>query len=123
MTVEKVVLTEEQAKAVQALLDTWSTRDITEVHNILINEKAKGGWISSSYTAANELDLATFSTALLVGYEVKTLEFVLKEKDKYNVSTTGQNSNKWAQGFDEGWRTGVNFVLEELKMDTVDFDN
>ena len=77
----KVVLTKEQAKSMDELIETWGT-DVDEKYRnkTLIREKTENLWFSSEYQSAKTIPDEDFIAALHYGYEVEnTPEEKLRE--------------------------------------------
>lgn len=73
---EKIVLTVEQAKAIDELKRVLSYHTDDHRNGLLIKEKLNGGWKSESIIAANDIPFEKFVDALINGY-VATKEEIL----------------------------------------------
>ena len=78
---EKVVLTQEQAEAIERLVSIHeSDTEKAEIHRILIGEKLSCGWRADHLRAANTIDDLVFIDALRIGYEVEKPKFQVGDK-------------------------------------------
>ena len=78
----EVILTREQAAALEALKEVWSDVDKKDRNRVLIREKLTGEqWEPDKLRAANEIPDGDFIEALTCGYEVWS-----KYKDFYDFA-------------------------------------
>ncbi|MEK4970740.1 hypothetical protein MKX29_24350 [Cytobacillus sp. FSL R7-0696] len=89
---DKPKLTAEQAKALEALRNVWSSGGKFLGGRQIIKEKLDGGWTVPDFAPANSIDDDDFIAALYIGYEIeqspeeKLREYYVCQEQSYHDS-------------------------------------
>jgi hypothetical protein len=114
---EKVILTKEQAEAIEELKEVWDYTTEKNRNYRLIEEKLSDGeWLSPSFEAANEIPDKDFIAALHYGYEVEKSP---EEKVRKYYFETSQRFfdapvNSTDKTFYDGMEIGIKRTLNRL---------
>lgn len=109
----KPKLSEEQAKALEALKDIWRD-DESYGRRQLVKEKLSGGWSDSDLDSANSIDDDDFLAALYIGYEVEqSPEDKLRGVYSAHKKNAGMTSG-YGHGLHAGYVDGIETTLSIL---------
>lgn len=110
---EKILLSQEVAEALETIKKLHSIEDILETHAV-----SSGDAWNHEAEYVNELNLTELATALIVGYEVKLTANEIIMKD-YNSALKSRNetTSSYKERFFDGYLLGVESTLETLEIE------